>query len=133
MKFMLMMSGNMQGWKTQGIGTWPPEDFKAHIAFMKRFNTELREAGVFVTAEGLGSPEETRIVRAGSSGRPVVSDGPFAESKEFLAGYWIIDVESPEQAYETAGRASAAPGPGGRPLNMPIEVRPVMSSPPPIE
>jgi hypothetical protein len=59
-----------------------------------------------------------------------VTDGPFAEAKEFLAGYWIVDVENQERAYEIAARASAAPGPGGAPLNMPIEVRQVMSAPP---
>jgi hypothetical protein len=60
----------------------------------------------------------------------MVTDGPFAETKEFLAGYWIVDCDSPERAYEIAARASAAPGPGGAPLNMRIEVRQVMSAPP---
>ena len=59
-----------------------------------------------------------------------MTDGPFAEAKEFLAGYWIVDVERPERAYEIAARASACPGPGGAPLNMSIEVREVMSAPP---
>ncbi len=67
---------------------------------------------------------------AGKDGRPV-TDGVFPESKEFLAGFWIIDVDSPQRAYEIAAKASAAPGPGGAPLNMPIEVRQVMSGPPP--
>jgi hypothetical protein len=70
------------------------------------------------------------VVRAGKNGAPEVTDGPFAEAKEFLAGYWIVDVESPTRAYEIAARASAAPGKGGIPLNMPIEVREVMSAPP---
>ena len=61
---------------------------------------------------------------------PAVTDGPFPEAKEFLAGYWIVDCESPQRAYDIAARASAAPGPGGRPLNMAIEVREVMSAPP---
>jgi hypothetical protein len=78
----------------------------------------------------LAPPGQARIVRAGSQGKPDVTDGPFAETKEFLAGYWIVDVESAEQAYAIAARASAAPGPGGKPLNMPIEVREVMSGPP---
>ena len=59
-----------------------------------------------------------------------MTDGPFPEAKEFLAGYWIVDVESTERAYAIAARASAAPGQGGEPLNMPIEVRQVMSGPP---
>ena len=69
-------------------------------------------------------------MRAGKDGIPV-TDGVFPEGKEFLAGYWIVDVDTPERAYAIAARASAAPGPGGTPLNMPIEVRPVMSGPPP--
>ena len=69
-----------------------------------------------------------RVVRANKDGTPAITDGPFAESKEVLAGYWIIDVESANRAYELAARASAAPGPGGAPLFMPIEVRPVMMS-----
>jgi hypothetical protein len=69
-------------------------------------------------------------VRAGKDGVPI-TDGVFPESKEFLAGYWIVDVDSPERVYAIAAKASAAPGPGGVPLNMPIEVRPIMSGPPP--
>jgi hypothetical protein len=69
-------------------------------------------------------------VRAGKDGKPV-TDGVFPEGKEFLAGYWIVDVDSPDRAYAIAAQASAAPGPGGAPLIMPIEVRQVMSAPPP--
>jgi hypothetical protein len=97
---------------------------------MNRFGKELSDAGELVGAEGLASPDQARIVRAGKSGTPEVTDGPFAESKEFLAGYWIVDVDTPQRAYEIAARASAAPGRGGAPLNMPIEVREVMSGPP---
>ena len=82
-----------------------------------------------MSAEGLAVPDQAKLVRAGKDGEPI-TDGVFPESKEFLAGYWIIDVESPEQAYEIAARVSAAPGPGDTPLNMPIEVRPIMSGPP---
>ena len=82
-----------------------------------------------MSTEGLALPDQARIVRAGKDGAPI-TDGVFPETKEFLAGYWIVDVESPERAYEIAARASAAPGPGGTPLNMPIEVRQVMSGPP---
>jgi hypothetical protein len=129
MKYMLMMHVPAAGWEKAGIGTWPPEDVKAHIEFMMRFNRELKEAGELVGAEGLAGPEQARVVRAGANGAPV-TDGPFPEAKEFLAGYWIVDVESPTRAYEIAARASAAPGPGGTPMNMPIEVREVMSGPP---
>lgn len=129
MKFMLMMQGTRAGFREAGIGTWAPEDFAAHIRFMKRLNAELREAGELVGAEGLDMPDQARIVRAGEDGAPIVTDGPFAESKEFLVGYWIVDVESRDRAYAIAAHASAAPGPGGTPMNMAIEVRQVMSAP----
>jgi hypothetical protein len=130
MKFMMMMHAPRSGWKDAGIGTWPPEDITAHMAFMHRFNKELTDAGEFVDAQGLALPEEARIVRASKAGAPEVTDGPYAEAKEFLAGFWIIDCDSKERAYEIAARASAAPGKGGVPMNMPIEVRQVMSAPP---
>jgi len=114
---------------TKGIMTWPPEDIQAHIGFMIAFNKELKESGELVSAEGLAWPNEAKLVRADKDGMPI-TDGVFPESKEFLIGYWIIDVENPERAYEVAARASAAPGPGGAPLNMPIEVRQIMSGPP---
>ena len=129
MKYMLMMntpSGNGD-W---AVVNWAPDDFKAHIGFMKQFAKELGEAGELVGAEGLASPAQAKVVRASKAGTPEVTDGPFQETKEFLAGYWIVDVEKPQRAYEIAARASAAPGPGGKPLNMPIEVREVMSAPP---
>ncbi len=129
MKYMLMMhaprgSGDWQ------VNNWSPGEFKAHIAFMHRFNKELTEAGELVGAEGLAAPGEAKVVRAGKEGAPAVTDGPFAEAKEFLAGYWIVEVDRPERAYEIAAKASAAPGPGGTPLIIPIEVRQVMSGPP---
>ena len=73
---------------------WSPEDLKAHIGFMMRFAKELSESGELVGAEGLAGPDQARIVRAGKNGAPEVTDGPFPEAKEFLAGYWIVDVEN---------------------------------------
>lgn len=127
MKYILMMNVPKTGYET--FMAWPKKDIQTHIAFMHSFNKSLQESGEFVAAEGLASPHEAKIVRAGADGAPV-TDGVFPESKEFLAGYWIVDVASPEQAYAIAGRASAAPGPGGAPINMAIEVRQVMSGPP---
>jgi hypothetical protein len=129
MKFMLMMHAP-RGNGDYAVADWAPEDLKAHVGFMRDFNRELSAAGELVGGEGLASPGQARIVRAGKGGTPEVTDGPFAESKEFLAGYWIIDVETPERAYAVAARASAAPGPGGKPMSIPIEVREVMSGPP---
>lgn len=129
MKFMLMMNAP-RGTGDWGVMNWPEADLKAHIGFMIQLNQELRNEGVLVGAEGLAPPGQARIVRAGKNGAPEVTDGPFAESKEFLAGYWMVDVDTPEQAYAIAARASAAPGPGGKPMNLRIEVREVMSGPP---
>ena len=130
MKFMLMMNAPRGKTGDWGVVNWAPQDFKAHIDFIKDFARRLHEAGEWVGGEGLASPGQAKLVRAGKSSAPEVTDGPFAEAKEFLAGYWIVDVDSPERAYALAGEVSAAPGPGGKPINMPIEVREVMSAPP---
>jgi len=130
MKFILMMGmKNDKESQSKGIMTWPQEDIQAHIRFMVNFDKELKASGELVSAEGLAWPDQAKLVRAGKDGVPI-TDGVFPESKEFLVGYWVIDVESPERAYGVAARASAAPGPGGAPLNMPIEVRQIMSGPP---
>jgi hypothetical protein len=128
MKFMLMMHvpGGQADYQAN---EWTPEDFDAHIAFMHTFNEELKKAGELVGAEGLAAPGEAKVVKAGKNGAPI-TDGPFPEAKEFLAGYWIVDVDTAQRAYELAARISAAPGPGGKPLIIPVEVRQVMSAPP---
>ena len=125
MKYILMIHGKKGTW--DAYASWSREDLQRNVEFMQRFSKELHDSGVFVDTKGLAWPQEAKIVRAGSNGGPV-TDGVFPESKEFLAGYWVIDVESPEQAYKIAARASAAPGPGGKPVNMPIEVRQVLGS-----
>src|SRR6266481_1474890 len=125
MKYILMMTGPWEG--IQPVGTWPKKEIQAHIAFMIGLNKALKESGEFISAEGLAGQEQAKLVRAGKDGAPI-TDGVFPESKEFLAGYWIVDVESPERAYKIAARVSAAPGPSGAPGNMPIEVRQVLGS-----
>ena len=127
MKYILMMNTMRAG---QNVPAWPKQDLQAHIAFMRTLAKDLSDSGELVSAEGLAFPDQAKLVRAGKDGLPI-TDGVFPESKEFLAGYWIVDVDSAERAYAIAARASAAPGPGGAPLNMPIEVRQVMSGPPP--
>ncbi len=124
MKYILMMSGTKADF--DAYAKWPKQDLLANTAFMRSFSKQLDEEGVFISTEGLAFPNEARIVRAGKGGEPI-TDGIFPESKEFLAGYWIIDVESPEQAYRIAARASAAPGPEGKRGSMPIEVRQIVS------
>jgi hypothetical protein len=121
---MLMMHAP-KGTGDWNIDGWSQADVSAHMDFMHALNRELKDNGELVGVEGLTPPGQARVVRATSVGELSVTDGPFAETKEFLAGYWIVRVDRPERAYEIAGRASAAPGPGGVPLNMPIEVRQV--------
>jgi hypothetical protein len=128
MKYILMM--NTMKADCEAFPGWAKKDIQAHIAFMVSFSKELRKSGELVAAEGLSFPDQAKLVRAGKEGMPI-TDGVFPEGKEFLAGYWIVDVDTPERAYAIAARASAAPGPAGAPMNMPIEVRPVMSGPPP--
>jgi hypothetical protein len=128
MKYMLMMHAPA-GTGDWAVGDWSPDDLKAHMDFMHQLNRDLTASGEWADGQGLAGPGEAKLVRAGKDGAPV-TDGPFPEAKEFLAGFWIVEVDSPERAYEIAAKASAAPGPGGAPLNMPIEVRQVMSAPP---
>lgn len=128
MRFMLMMTGGAPQ-PGQGLEGWPKAAVKAHLDFMGEFNRQLKAEGRFVDAQGLDYPPRLKVVRATRERNPSVIDGPFAETKEFLFGYWIIGVDSPEEAYEVAARISAAPGPDGQPLNMPVEVRQVMDGP----
>jgi hypothetical protein len=123
MKYILMMNIPKIGYGV--FGTWSQKDIEANIKFVKGINKELRESGEFVGAEGLALPHQAKVVRASKDGIPI-TDGVFPEAKEFLAGYLIVDVESAKRADEIAAIWSAAPGPGGLPLNMPIEVRQVM-------
>lgn len=123
MKYILMMNGKKADF--DAYTKWSKEDLQKNFAFMREFSKELKDSGVFVATEGLGFPDQAKIVRAGKDGLPV-TDGVFPESKEFLAAYWIIDVKSAEEAYRIAARVSAAPGPGRAPGSMPIEVRQVM-------
>ena len=127
MKYMLLMQRPKSGYEE--MRSMAPEELKAHGEYMQALDDELRESGEHVDGQGLTGPEQAFIVRAQDDGPPVVSDGPFPEAKEFLAGYWILDVESRERAIEIAARASAAPGRDGAPVNTPFEVRPVMSPP----
>jgi len=129
-KYMLLMSYTAGAGCDLPMGEWPPEDIRAHIDFQHALDAELRDKGELVDAQGLAGPDLAKTVVADGRTSPVVTDGPYPEGKELLAGYWIVDVETPERAYSIAARASAAPGPGGKPIYLPIEVREVMSGPP---
>ena len=127
MKYLLMMH-TPRGTGEYEYHQWTPKDWEAHMDYLRALNRGLTESGELVEIQALTPPTEAKLVRAGRKGTPS-TDGPFPETKEFLAGFWIVDVDRPERAYEIAARASAAPGPGGAPLNMAIEVRRVMSAP----
>lgn len=124
MKYILMMTGNRTG--VDSYRAWSPGDIQAHFTHLRALNRELMESGEFVDNQPLTPPEQAKVVRAGKDGEPI-TDGVFPESKEFLLGYWIVDVESAARAYEIAARLSGGPGPKGARLSMPIEVRRFMS------
>jgi len=128
MKYILLMTGTKAG--VQGYLAWSQKDRDAHMAVLQSMAKELTASGEFVATQGLADPGEARVVRGEKNGLPA-TDGIFPESKEFLLGYWIVDVPTPERAYAIAARISTAPGPGGVPTNMPIEVRRFATHPEP--
>jgi hypothetical protein len=131
MKYMLIMNTPRDGY-TQYMN-WPKKLLEANTAFMQAFTKKLAASGELAGGEGLASPEQARLVRAGKDGKPI-TDGVFPEFKEFLAGYWIVDVDSPERALEIAAEASTAPGAeitgaDGKPIqHLWIEVRQILGS-----
>ncbi|OJU85508.1 MAG: hypothetical protein BGO11_00300 [Solirubrobacterales bacterium 70-9] len=126
MKFVLLQHYGRVVGDVPPITEWKPEDAQAHIQFQKDLNAELRERGELVEAQALTGPDLAKFVLA-TDGAPAVTDGPFAESKELLAGWRMVDVESTERAVEIAAQASEGPGPDGVPLRQQIEVREVMA------
>lgn len=125
MKYILMMSGTKAG--VESYQAWRESDIKAHFAFLKTFNDDLVASGELVEVHPLGGPQQALVVRHGKDGAPI-TDGVFPESKEFLLGYWVVDVDSQERAIAIAARLSGGPGPGGIAVDMPIEVRQIMNS-----
>jgi hypothetical protein len=114
MKYILLMSGTRAG--VEAYHASPRQDINAHMAVLHRVNQDLAESGEFVATQGLTEPKEAKVVRGEKNGLPV-TDGIFPESKEFLLGYWIVDVANADRAYAIAGQISAAS------QNIPIEVR----------
>jgi hypothetical protein len=115
------------------VAEWAPDEVKAHMGHMEEISEELTANGEFVDGQGLAGPDVAKIVTHDGVGAPVITDGPFPESKEFLAGYWLVDVESEERAIEIAAKTSAAPGYEGKPVGQHMQVRPVMDAPPDME
>jgi hypothetical protein len=131
MRFMLLQAYGGVESDCPPMAQWTPEEIKAHIAFQQALNAELLERGELVDAQALTAPELAKFVVSDGASAPVVTDGPYPESKELLAGYRMIDVETVERALEIAAQASAAPGINGVPIRQRIEVREVMSAPDP--
>jgi hypothetical protein len=131
MRFMLLQNYGQVESDCQPMTEWTPGDIKAHIEFQHALNQELAESGELVDAQGLAGPELAKFVVSDGASAPVITDGPFPEAKELLAGYRMVDVETAARAIEIAAQASAAPGPNGVPIRQPIEVREVMSAPDP--
>lgn len=124
-KFMLLVNYD-GGVVEEPMLSWDPADIKAHLAYYDALNQELTASGELIDHQALAWPEASKIVRSDGRGAPVVSDGPYAEAKEQIAGYEIVDVDSLQRAIEIAARLSAVPGPGGRATQQPIEVRQFM-------
>ena len=129
MKYMILVNASQQDY--DDMARWAPADFAAMGQFMEQFSKELTESGELVDAQGLAGPDQAKFVVSDGVSAPVVTDGPYPESKELLAGYRLIDVDSLERALEIAARASAAPSVHGAPIRQPIEVRQVMGAPAP--
>jgi hypothetical protein len=127
MKYMLLMNATRSGWES--FGKMKPHEIQAHIEFMKNLNAELAASKELVDAQGLTLPQMAKTVRAQAGAAPVVTDGPFPETKEFLAGYWLLECKTPARAVEIAARISAAPGRDGKPINFEVELRPVGAPP----
>ena len=128
MRLMLLQNYEAPEWDCPPMDQWTPADVRAHIEFQVALNAELVRTGEFVDAQGLTGPEQARFVTADGVTAPVITDGPFPEGKELVAGYRMIDVDSLGRALDIAARASAAPGPGGVPMRTRIEVREVMGA-----
>lgn len=131
MRFMLLQNYGEVESGCPPMTEWTPEDIQAHIEFQRVLNQELLDRGELVDAQGLAGPDQAKFVVSNGVGAPVVTDGPFPESKELLAGYRLIDVDSVERAIEIAAQASAAPAVDGEPIRQAIEVREVLSAPDP--
>ena len=133
MKYMILLYGSQQdydaltGKQVPGKPSWGAEDFAAMGAFMAEFTTSLAESGELVETRGLTAPVHARRIQL-ADGVPVVTDGPYAETQEVLAGYWVVDCESFDRATQIAARLSNCPGPADVAANAAVDVRPIADS-----
>jgi hypothetical protein len=128
----LVLTKYDEGLDAPPMSEWDPDDITTLLEYVRALNQELIENGELVEGVSLTGPELAKIV-VSDGGPPVVTDGPFPEAKELLAGYQMIDVESEARAIEIAAKVSAAPGPGGKPLGQRIELRPVLGALPGVD
>lgn len=132
MKYLVMVQGSqadyeaMRGNASAGNPAWSEKDVQAMFAFMGAVNDDLAESGELIDAQGLVEPAKTRCVTAGEDGRPVITDGPYGETKELLAGYWVLECESLERVTEIAARVTQCPAPAGAPAR-PVVIRAIDS------
>jgi hypothetical protein len=124
---MLLIHGDQQIW--DGLSSWSKEDFKVMVEFMRTLDKDLSDSGELLELNGLSGPAAARTVRAQADGDALVTDGLRAGAGDFLIGYWVVDVASPERAIEIATRISATPGPGGAPVNQQVEIHPIGEPP----
>ncbi|MEV6958750.1 YciI family protein [Streptomyces sp. NPDC051207] len=131
MKYLVMVQGAqadydaMRGKATDTSPAWSEEELQAMYAHMNAVNDDLAESGELVTGHGLAEPALTRHVTLGADGRSVITDGPYSETKELLAGFWILECESLERVTEIAERVARCPQPAGAP-DYPVAIRSIM-------
>jgi hypothetical protein len=131
MKYLVMVQGTqadyeaMRGKASAHSPAWSEEELQAMFAYMGAINDDLSETGEFVDGQGLAEPAQTRHVTLGDDGKAVITDGPYSETKELLAGYWVLECESLERVTEIAERVARCPQPAGAP-DYPVVIRPIM-------
>ncbi|BCL22941.1 YciI family protein [Streptomyces tuirus] len=131
MKYLVMVQGTqadydaMRGKASPDSPAWSEEELQTMFAYMGAINDDLAESGELVDGQGLAEPAQTRHVTLGDDGKAVITDGPYGETKELLAGYWVLECESLERVTEIADRVARCPQPAGAP-DYPVVIRPIM-------
>ncbi|MEU6063535.1 MULTISPECIES: YciI family protein [Streptomyces] len=131
MKYLVMVQGTqadyegMRGKTSEHAPTWTEEELQAMYAYMGAINDDLAESGEMIDGQGLAEPAKTRLVGRAPDGSTVITDGPYSETKELMAGYWVLECESLERVTEIAERVSRCPGPKGQ-TDYPVVIRPIM-------
>ncbi|MCX4697977.1 YciI family protein [Streptomyces sp. NBC_01352] len=131
MKYLVMVQGTqadyeaMSGKASPGSPAWNEQDLQTMYAYMEAINNDLSETGEFVDGQGLAEPAKTRTVTLGDDGKAVITDGPYSETKELMAGYWVLECESLERVTEIADRITRCPQPEGAP-DYPVVIRPIL-------